>query len=222
MTTTMMIKSTAVASLLALAGCATQSTNTDADSWPGYRTDSDGNLLKTAEGRCWRTPDWTPAMAVAECDVAITGVPEPEPVETPQLTQESAGEAAGDPVVLPAPLTIEFAFDSAAISEARQGDLKTWYQQVVQLDAATVEVNGYSDPVGNEDYNRKLAKQRAQAVAQWWRQQGGEANTLNVTGHGADSAVSAGRCKTLRGDALKRCHRQDRRVVLQVTASTRE
>ncbi|MGB1464780.1 MAG: OmpA family protein [Alcanivorax nanhaiticus] len=222
MTTTMMIKRTAVASLLALAGCATQSTDTDANNWPGYRTDSDGNLLKTAEGRCWRTPDWTPAMAVAECDVAITGVPEPEPEETPQLAQERAGEAAGGSVILPAPLTIEFAFDSATISEVRQADLKSWYQQVAELDAARVEVNGYSDPLGDADYNRTLAQQRAEAVARWWEQQGQNSTDLKVAGHGADSAVSGGSCDSLHGSELKLCHQQDRRVVLRVNALSKD
>ena len=222
MTTTMMIKRTAVASLLALAGCATQSTNTDGDNWPGYRTDGDGNLLKTADGRCWRTPDWTPAMAVSECDVALTGIPEPEPAQMPQLAQESAKEAAGESVVLPAPLTIEFAFDSAAISEVRQADLKTWYQQVTQLDAATVEVSGYSDPLGEASYNRALAQQRAEAVARWWQQQGQNSTDLKVAGHGADSAVSGGRCYSLRGSELKQCHQQDRRVVLRLNALSKD
>lgn len=220
MTTTMMIKRTAVASLLALAGCATQSTDTDANNWPGYRTDSDGNLLKTAEGRCWRTPDWTPTMAVAECDVAITGVPEPEPMEAPQLAQESAAEAAGDPVVLPAPLTIEFAFDSAAISEARQGDLKTWYQRVRDLEDVTVEVDGYSDPIGDDTYNRRLAQQRAVAVAKWWRQQESATPVSKVVGHGADSIATGSRCEGLSADALKDCHQQDRIVVLRLMATS--
>ncbi|MCK0154216.1 OmpA family protein [Alcanivorax sp. S6407] len=222
MTTMTMIKSMAVASLLTLAGCATQSTTNDNADWPGYRTDGDGNLLKTADGRCWRTPDWSPAMAVPECDVAITGVPEPEPVEAPQLAQESAGEAAGEPVALPAPLTIEFAFDSATISEVRQADLKSWYQQVAELDSATVEVNGYSDPLGDTSYNRALAQQRAEAVAQWWLQQGQDIADLTVVGHGPDRTVSGGRCDSLRGSELKQCHQQDRRVVLQVNASFKD
>lgn len=217
MTITTMIKRTAVASLLVLAGCATQSTNTDADNWPGYRTASDGNLLKTAEGRCWRTPNWTPAMAVEECDVAITGVAEPEPEDAPQLAEESAEEAAEETVVLPAPLTIEFAFDSASISEARHRHLETWYQQVAQLDGATVEVNGYSDPLGNARYNRTLAQQRADAVAQWWQQQGESVADLSVKGHGPDHSVTGSACASLRGEALKQCHKQDRRVTLRVT-----
>ena len=183
MTITTMIKRTAVASLLALAGCATQSTNTDADNWPGYRTDSDGNLLKTAEGRCWRTPNWTPAMAVEECDVAITGVAEPDPEDAPQLAEESAEEAAEETVVLPAPLTIEFAFGSASISEAQQRYLETWYQQ----------------------------------VAQWWQQQGESVADLSVKGHGPDDSVTGSACASLRGEALKQCHQQDRRVTLRVT-----
>ena len=216
MTTTMMIKRTAVASLLALAGCATQSTDTDANNWPGYRTDSDGNLLKTAEGRCWRTPDWTPARAVAECDVALTGLPEQDPVTTVEVAQEPVEM----PVALPEPLIIEFAFDSAAISETRQGDLKAWYQRVTELEDVTVEVDGYSDPIGDDTYNRRLAQQRAVAVAKWWRQQGGAAPVSKVVGHGTDSVATGSLCVGLSGDALKDCHQQNRRVVLRLMATS--
>ncbi len=215
MTTTMMIKRTAVASLLALAGCATQSTTDDNADWPGYRTDSTGNLLKTADGRCWRTPNWTPAMAVPECDVAITGVPDTEAGVDTESTAKV--EEAAVPVTVPAPLIIEFAFDSITISEARQVQLKAWYQQVAALDEATVEVHGYSDPLGNAHYNQALARRRADAVAQWWLQQGDDIADLNVQGHGPDRSVTGARCQSLSGSELKQCHQQDRRAVLRVT-----
>ena len=39
-----------------LGGCAGKVPD---DAWPGYRTDGKGQLLKTADGHCWRTADWT-------------------------------------------------------------------------------------------------------------------------------------------------------------------
>ncbi len=57
---------------LFLGGCAGKAPD---DAWPGYRTDGEGRLLKTAGGNCWRTADWSEDKAVPECDVAIAGEP---------------------------------------------------------------------------------------------------------------------------------------------------
>ncbi len=217
--TSKMIKGVCVAGLVALSGCASQAPEMES-AWPGYRTDSNGNLVTTADGHCWRTNDWTPAMAVPECDVAITGVPQPEPEEAQQLAAESAEQASAEPVALPAPLTIEFAFDSAAISEARQKDLKTWYEIVRDLEGVSVEVDGYSDPIGDDAYNRRLAQQRAVTVAKRWRQWGGDIAISKVAGHGPDSIATGSRCEGLSGDALKDCHQQDRRVVLRLMVTS--
>ncbi|MEQ3724605.1 OmpA family protein [Alcanivorax sp.] len=190
---------------LVLSGCATQN---DDNPWAGYRTDGDGNLLKTSEGRCWRTAQWTAEMAVPECDVAITGEPDvPVPVELPGADME-------EPVAVPAPMTVVFTFDSASLSDASRIALKAWYQSVAALKSPSVEMHGYSDPLGGDVYNRDLAERRAQAVAQWWQQQGDSIAEVTVIGHGEDHSVTGARCESLRGDALKQCHQQDRRVQL--------
>lgn len=190
---------------LVLSGCATP--NAD-NRWAGYRTDGDGNLLKTSEGYCWRTAQWTTAMAVPECDVAITGEP------TVRVAAEAPAVNVQAPVAAPAPMTVVFAFDSASLSDASRIALKAWYQSVAALKSPSVEMHGYSDPLGGEAYNRALAGRRAQAVAQWWQQQGDSIAEVTVTGHGEDHSVSGSRCQSLLGDALKQCHQQDRRVQL--------
>lgn len=59
----------------------------------GYLTTPAGALLKNSEGQCWRTAEWRPELAIAECDPELvrqrrarglpvfeaTEVPEPEP-----------------------------------------------------------------------------------------------------------------------------------------------
>lgn len=188
---------------LVLSGCATQNAE---NAWPGYRTDGEGNLLKTSEGYCWRTAQWTADMAVPECDVAITG--EPVSVEASVVETES--------VAVPAPMTVAFAFDSALLSDASKIALKAWYQSVAVLNMPVVEMHGYSDPLGNASYNRALAARRAQAVSLWWQQQGDSIAEVTVIGHGEDHSVTGTRCESLHGDALKQCHQQDRRVQLLI------
>jgi len=38
---------------------------------PGYFTSPRGGPVKDAQGRCWRTADWRPALAIEECDPAL-------------------------------------------------------------------------------------------------------------------------------------------------------
>ncbi len=194
---------------LFLGGCAGKVPD---DAWPGYRTDGKGQLLKTADGHCWRTADWSEDKAVPACDVAITGEPVAEREEEP-----STAEVAPD-IAAPEPLRVTFAFDSAVLTDASRIALKTWYQNVANLEEPVVEVNGYSDPLGRAVYNQSLADQRAQAVATWWKNQGDSIATLQVKGHGEDTAVSGSRCQSVSADELKACYRQDRRVELQVQA----
>ncbi|MTT54075.1 OmpA family protein [Alcanivorax sp. VBW004] len=193
---------------LFLGGCAGKVPD---DAWPGYRTDGKGQLLKTADGHCWRTADWSEDKAVPECDVAITGEPVAEQEEKPSTT-----EVASPEIVVPKPLRVTFAFDSAVLTDASRIALKAWYQNVANLEEPVVEVNGYSDPLGRAVYNQSLADLRAQAVATWWKNQGDSIATLQVKGHGEDTAVSGSRCQSVSAGELKACYRQDRRVELQV------
>lgn len=192
---------------LFLGGCAGKVLD---DAWPGYRTDGQGQLLKTADGHCWRTADWSEDKAVPACDVAITG----EPV-TVVKSEASTRDVAPD-IVAPEPLRVTFAFDSAVLTDASRIALKAWYQNVASLEGPVVAVSGYSDPLGGAAYNQHLADQRAQAVAIWWKEQGGSIATLQVEGHGEDTTVSGSRCQSVSADELKACYRQDRRVELQV------
>lgn len=73
---------------------------------------------------------------------------------------------------------------------------------------------GLFDDCGNGGQGRGAM---ADAVAQWWLQQGGDIADLNVQGHGPDRSVTGARCQSLSGSELKQCHQQDRRSVLRVT-----
>ena len=191
-----------------LGGCAGKVPD---DAWPGYRTDGKGQLLKTADGHCWRTADWTEDKAVPACDVAITGEPVAAVNSAPTTKEDASPE-----VVVPKPLRVTFAFDSAVLTDASRIALKAWYHDVVSLEGPVVAVNGYSDPLGGAAYNQHLADQRAQAVATWWKEQGSSIATLQEEGHGEDTAVSGSRCQSVSAGELKACYRQDRRVELQV------
>lgn len=59
---------------------------------PGYLTDSNGWVIRSSRGDCWRTGSWTPALAtVIGCDgVLAKAVPVPIPAPSPQPEPPSA------------------------------------------------------------------------------------------------------------------------------------
>lgn len=74
-----------------------------------------------------------------------------------------------------------------------------------------VQVEGYTDNVGTQEYNQTLSQQRGDAVRDYLVSQGVSASNMTATGYGmnnpiADNATSAGRA-------------QNRRVQLVVSGS---
>ncbi len=57
---------------------------------------------------------------------------------------------------------ILFGFDTSSISDAAQTEIGKIVEDVP--DGASVTITGYTDDVGEDDYNEKLATERAQAV----------------------------------------------------------
>ena len=67
----------------------------------------------------------------------------------------------------------------------------------------TLQVEGYTDNIGSDDYNQKLSEQRAGAVASYLETQGVTQNSVSATGYGkndpvADNSTSSGRAENRR------------------------
>ena len=89
----------ALAAALGVSGSAfAQGSTTDA-----YATDNRGVIWKNPYGLCWRTSQWTPAKALAECDPDLVPKPvAPKPAAQPQPIPAPA--PAPVPVPVPAPV----------------------------------------------------------------------------------------------------------------------
>ena len=71
--------------ILIVTGLALSATsfNAAAQSTQGYWGSSAGTVWKDPFGLCWRSGDWTPAMATAECDPELVKKPAPKPMAAP-------------------------------------------------------------------------------------------------------------------------------------------
>jgi OmpA-OmpF porin, OOP family len=85
--------------MLTVGGCALTPVQSHA---PGYLTSPQGALLKNADGQCWRTAEWRPERAIAECDPELVrsrrqrGLPVAE-VVIDELVAEEADRSVWQP-----------------------------------------------------------------------------------------------------------------------------
>lgn len=198
----------------------------DAHTNDGYLTDSRGNVVKNSYNECWKTGDWKPSMAIAECDPDLVKKEEPKVVE-----------AAPEPAPAPAPvvgpekpafekITLQaetlFDFDKAVVHEAGKQHLNdevvTKMKEAPQVEA--IAVTGYADRIGAEEYNQELSERRAAAVKEYLVSQGIEADRIQTEGRGENDPVEA--CSDIKGaessrnKALVDCLQPNRRVVVEV------
>lgn len=184
---------------------------------PGYVVDSSGTVVRSSDGTCVRTPDWEEEMVLQECDPELYArlYPEPEPVAPVEIA-----------AVVPATVAVEetldvqtlFGFDEATLSSQATEVLDELADRLNRFTAIeSVEITGYTDRIGPEDYNEELSKRRAEAVEAYLRERTNiSAAKFQVEGLGPADPIEA--CDGLRGNALIECLRPNRRVEVEITA----
>lgn len=192
------------------AGLATGSGVAAAQAKDGHWTSADQQVWRNGSGQCWKSGDWTPAMAIEQCD--------------PDLVKKPTRTAPPAPAVKPAPaaktLTITstqlFAFNKSNLSSEAKTRLDR--EVLARLDEfATIRfinVYGHSDRIGSARYNQKLSERRANAVKAYLVSQGVPAAKIETYGYGKTAPVKS--CPdNLSGKALIDCLGPNRRVVVE-------
>ncbi|MCK0535383.1 MULTISPECIES: OmpA family protein [unclassified Anaerobiospirillum] len=114
-----------------------------------------------------------------------------------------------------------FGFDSAVVSQEGQDAINQVILETQNSNLQFVQYNvtGYSDRIGNPDYNQKLSERRAAAVAEVLVAKGVAQSDISASGLGSTAPVSTG-CddKMARKDLIK-CLAADRRVEINVTGT---
>jgi outer membrane protein OmpA-like peptidoglycan-associated protein len=109
---------------------------------------------------------------------------------------------------------VQFLFGKAGITQTVDpvsDDLLTQVRDVLQEhpEIKKIEVQGYTDNVGQEKFNQKLSQDRADAVRQWLIQHGIPAEKLSAKGYGSQSPIADN--KTPEG------RQKNRRVQFKIT-----
>src|SRR5688572_17384051 len=165
--------------LAAVATCAalmpaTGSAAATAERKDGYLTDTQGGIVRAVgAGVCVRTSQWTPALAVAECDPDLVKKPAPAPVKPPPPVEKKPEAKPKPPEKKPKPqmMNIErkielqgMPFDKAEMTPDNVKELDQFLADLKPVTLGAVIVTGHTDRIGSLKYNQRLSERRAVVV----------------------------------------------------------
>lgn len=115
-----------------------------------------------------------------------------------------------------------FGFDSSALSDQGKDAVKQVIVEAQNSELQFVQYNvaGYTDRIGNPNYNQKLSERRAQAVADELVAKGVAPADISTVGMGSADPVTGSECDNLSRKDMIKCVAPDRRVVINVTGTT--
>jgi OmpA-OmpF porin, OOP family len=196
-----------VASLGISAGALAQGIQTDS-----YLTDSRGNVSKSGFGHCWRTSQWTPAKAIAECDPDLMAKPAPRIVEAaPEPAPAPAPVVAAPPPPKPKAARIEnvtleadanFDTGRAELKPGGKAELGQLADRLKSIQIESIVVTGHADSVGGTKMNLGLSLRRAEAVKAYLEGMGVDGGMIKTVGLGETSPIADN--NTVQGRAMNR------------------
>lgn len=157
---------------------------------PGYAHDSSGMVVHDGRGNCVRTSDWTPKSATTECDSELL----PPPVAAaPPPAPPVAEIAAIEPRK---PISVnekaQFGLNEAILKAEDKQRLDEAFSQIQNLpEGATVQITGYTDSTGSEQYNQDLSMRRAQAAQEYLVSKGVDQKRIVLSGMGESNPIAS-------------------------------
>jgi len=141
-----------------------------------------GNILKyTALSIAIATAGGCATAKESPSDMPATAAPAPAPVVMEEVSYS---------VYLMALESDEsFGFDSSELSSGAMGDLDHVAAAANQFEKPSINITGYSDRIGSDDYNMALSQRRADAVAAYLASKGVPAGGIVATGKGSSNPV---------------------------------
>jgi len=171
-----------------------------------YAQASNGTIVRSGTGLCWRTGYWTPADSVAGCDGALVAAAAPA---SPAAPVAAAPVPTAEKVTFAADAF--FDFDKATLKPDGKAKLDDLASKLNGLNLEVIIAVGHTDSVGSDAYNQKLSIRRAEAVKGYLVNKGVDAKRVYTEGKGEKQPVATN--KTAAGRA------QNRRVEIEVVGT---
>lgn len=113
-----------------------------------------------------------------------------------------------------------FAFDKDQLTEKGQETIRQLAEDVNKLNVSSIEVQGYTDHLGSDNYNQALSQRRAESVKNALAKYGVK-QEIKAVGYGETQPVKE--CANENGsDAEKACLQPNRRVTIITQGGTKE
>lgn len=164
---------------------------------------------------CTCTKTTCKKQAPAKKQVVQEPVKKAEPAKPAPVKEEDFTEVAkvarktDKGIVLSYKKPINFAYNSDVIAEDSLPQIRQTARVLKKYPNSTVRVAGYTDSLGNPNYNVDLSQRRAKAVAMELVKEGVPAANVSFIGYGAANPIASNKTKEGRAE--------NRRVELEVT-----
>ena len=142
---------------------------------------------------------------IAEPEVRTTEPEVPQQVTTPkettlqQETVEKAETRVGEQEVVEQPKAtfpvVYFAFNSIGIKQSELSKLNGILHTLKENPKMKVTVTGWCDTKGSVAVNKRISRQRAEAVKTWLAKNGIEASRISAVGNGSDDSQDADKAR---------------------------
>lgn len=119
---------------------------------------------------------------------------------------------AGDRIILNMPSNITFNTDQDAVKSQFYPTLNSVALVLNKFNRTIVDVYGFTDSTGDDNYNLQLSQRRALSVANYLNAQGVDSRRFAVTGYGETQPVAS--------NATEAGRAQNRRVEIQLSPLT--
>lgn len=86
---------------------------------------------------------------------------------------------------------MNFAVDQSTFDPASVQPLTQIGQDLAKDPSIKIQIEGFTDSSGTEQYNQKLSEERAKAVSEILVQQGARSDQIKVLGHGEEMPVAS-------------------------------
>ena len=111
-----------------------------------------------------------------------------------------------------------FDFDQYALRDDVKSILDSLADKLQSAEYDRLDIIGFTDRIGNRDYNQRLSELRAWAVAQYLIHKGIPDNKVYYEGRGhKDPLTQQGECSGLAREELINCLQKDRRVEIEAS-----
>jgi OOP family OmpA-OmpF porin len=168
----------------------------------GYAHDASGLVVRDNSGNCVRTSIWSKQSATKECDAHLLPPPvAAAPPPAPAAAEIAAIEPRKEPINISE--KAGFDFDRAVLRAEDRQRLDAAVAQLKTLpEDATIQVTGYTDSIGSEEYNRELSMRRAQAAQEYLVSNGVDQKRIVLSGMGESNPIASN--DTAEGRAMNR------------------